>query len=121
MLESLTGLLPSSIPVIDVPHLVKSSWNTFSERKVLVQNALAEVRLPHLLLIKQQAINEQKSVRARRRHKKFSQIALENATSYEDWARAALDLDALEGRCPSILANINRQRCLERRPQFPSI
>ena len=43
MLESLSGLLPASIPVIDVPELVKSSWNSFTERKLLVQNSLAEV------------------------------------------------------------------------------
>jgi hypothetical protein len=45
MLESLSGLLPPSIPVIDVPQLVKTSWNTFAERKLLVRNALAEVPL----------------------------------------------------------------------------
>jgi len=30
--------------------------------------------------------------------RKFAQVALENATSYEDWARAALELDAIDGK-----------------------
>lgn len=42
-------------------------------------------------------ISKRRSFRTTLRQKKFAQVALENATSYEDWARAALDLDDLEG------------------------
>ena len=45
MLESLSAFFPSSVPVVDVPKLVKSSWNTFTERKLFLQSALAEVDL----------------------------------------------------------------------------
>jgi len=31
------------------------------------------------------------------RQRKFALIALGNATSYEDWAHAALELDAIDG------------------------
>jgi hypothetical protein len=45
MLESLSTFLPSSVPVVDVSKLVRSSWNTFNERKLFLQSALAEVDL----------------------------------------------------------------------------
>lgn len=44
-----------------------------------------------------QAINDRRALRANTRQRRFAQVALENATSYEDWASAALELDALEG------------------------
>jgi hypothetical protein len=37
-------------------------------------------------------------LKANVRQRKFAQVALENATSYEDWARAALELDAIDGK-----------------------
>lgn len=39
------------------------------------------------------------------RQRKFALVALENATSYEDWARAALELDNIDGSVNSIISS----------------
>jgi len=44
-----------------------------------------------------QAINDRRVVRVNLRQRKLARAALEKATSYDDWARAALELDKLEG------------------------
>ena len=64
-------------------------------------------------------------MRANTRQRKFVQIALENATSYEDWARAANELDDLDGKDASTFQytdrSLFRPECLERRPDVPCL
>jgi hypothetical protein len=47
-------------------------------------------------------------LRANTRQRKFVQIALENATSYDDWARAAHELDDLDGKDASTFSYTDR-------------
>lgn len=96
MLESLSPpFLPSLLP--SLPALIRDTLTALSDRKTSVQNALADVPpLPQTQLI--QAINERRVLRATSRQRKFAQVSLENATSYDDWAASALELDTLEGR-----------------------
>jgi len=98
MFDLFSHTIPSTLP--EVQAAMRSSLSALSEKRTSLQGALAEVlalMMMIFVLTMLQVINDRRNARTKLKQKRFLEVALENATTYDEWAHSALALDELEG------------------------